>query len=251
MSSVSRSIDKTEPAQPGVPAPVVLSPQEVLHRLQQQVELASLMRFSGKSRAQLAQDVFVLAECGFKRGGFFVDFGATDGVSLSNTHLLEKEFGWRGIVAEPARCWHEALAANRSCIIERRCVWTTTGARLEFNETTTPELSTLAAFEDKDMHAAARREGNRYEVETISLNELLHKHSAPRWIDYLSIDTEGSELEILAALDFDRYQIGVITCEHNFTDARGKIHALLASRGYVRKYPHLSQWDDWFVLSSR
>jgi hypothetical protein len=53
----------------------------------------------GKSRAQLGQDLFVLSELNLKRNGFFVEFGATNGVDLSNTALLEREFGWNGILA--------------------------------------------------------------------------------------------------------------------------------------------------------
>lgn len=45
----------------------------------------------------------MLSELDFKRDGFFVEFGATDGFQGGNTYLLEKEFGWRGIVGEPAR----------------------------------------------------------------------------------------------------------------------------------------------------
>ena len=58
-------------------------------------------------------------------------------------------------------------------------------------------------------------------VETISLNDLLKKFNAPKYIDYLSIDTEGSEFEILSSLDFSKY-ISVITCEHNYSSKRKK-----------------------------
>ena len=51
------------------------------------------------SKSQLKQDIFVLLETGFKRNGFFVEFGATNGIDLSNTYLLEKRFGWNGILA--------------------------------------------------------------------------------------------------------------------------------------------------------
>jgi hypothetical protein len=86
-----------------------------------------------------------------------------------------------------------------------------------------------------------------YNVETISLLDMLDKYNAPSIIDYMSIDTEGSEYEILKAFDFNRYKFKVISCEHNFTSARDSIHRLLESKGYERKYEHLSQWDDWYV----
>jgi hypothetical protein len=75
------------------------------------------------SKAQIAQDLFVLSELGFKKSGFFVEFGATDGVQLSNTHLLETEFSWTGILAEPGRNWHKELEKNRNASIEKDCVW--------------------------------------------------------------------------------------------------------------------------------
>lgn len=211
---------------------------------------AQLLDSLPKSKAQLLQDLFVLSELGFKRGGFFIEFGATNGVDLSNTFLLEKEFGWNGILAEPARRWHEDLVLNRSSIVERKCVWSRTGEQLEFNEADFGELSTIAAFSDSDLHKSSRARGNRYTVTSISLIDLLAKHKAPREIDYLSIDTEGSELAILTAFDFNKHRIQVITCEHNFTQNRELIHDLLREHGYQRKYEHLSQFDDWYLLST-
>src|SRR5215475_12583513 len=75
---------------------------ELLSKLpDERVPLA--LRLLKDSHSQLRQDIFVLSELNFKRGGFFVEFGAADGLQLSNTYLLEREFGWHGIVAEPAR----------------------------------------------------------------------------------------------------------------------------------------------------
>lgn len=48
-------------------------------------------------KAQHLQDLFVLSELDYKTDGFFVEFGATDGLSISNTWLLEKYFNWKGI----------------------------------------------------------------------------------------------------------------------------------------------------------
>lgn len=210
---------------------------------------AMLVNLWRESRAQLFQDLFVLSQLDFKREGFFVEFGATDGVSLSNSYLLETRFGWEGILAEPCRAWHARLRQNRKCNVETACVWTESGQNIVFNSATEGEYSTIASFSDSDLHASIRRRGHKYTVDTISLVDLLKKYNAPKIVDYLSIDTEGSEYDILRSFDFDLYQIRVITCEHNSTPQREKIHSLLKAKGYMRKLEALSAFDDWYVLA--
>lgn len=207
--------------------------------------LMRLLELRPHSKSQLGQDLFVLQQLEFKREGYFVEFGATNGVDLSNTHLLEKQFGWRGILAEPARMWQDALRRNRGCRIDERCVWKESGKSVQFTEM--GELSTITEFVDSDVRGDIRRRGRIYSVDTISLADLFESHDAPREIDYLSIDTEGSEFEILHQFDFSRYNIRVITCEHNFTVARKKIFDHLTSKGYRRRFRGLSQGDDWYV----
>jgi len=208
---------------------------------------AQLLRILRHSTSQLGQDAFALSENDLKENGYFVEFGATNGVDLSNSFLLEKEFGWRGIVAEPAVGWHEALKSNRNCHVETNCVWKESGARLTFNESDYGELSTIASYSGSDFHRDNRKHGKEYEVTTISLVDLLDKYGAPRIVDYLSIDTEGSEYEILSNFDFEKYQFRVITCEHNYEPLRGKVLSLLTENGYGRKFERLSQFDDWYV----
>jgi len=210
---------------------------------------SQLIKHLKKSKSQFRQDLFVLSELDFKTNGFFVEFGATNGIDLSNTYLLEREFGWTGILAEPARCWHGDLKRNRSANIETKCVWKDSNSALTFNEAVAAELSTIDAYSGADLHAEARSKGKTYDVSTISLNDLLPKHNAPKQIDYLSIDTEGSEFEILSNFDFSKHSFRVITCEHNFTSARERIFELLSRNGYVRKYQELSEVDDWYVKS--
>ena len=205
------------------------------------------------AKAQLHQDVFVLSELDFKKNGYFVEFGATNGVQISNTWLLEKMFNWNGIVAEPSAHWHKELLTYRDCHIETSCVWSKTGETLVFNEVNSekanygPELSTIDAFSSVDNHADTRTSGKKYQVNTISLNDLLAKYNAPTTIDYLSIDTEGSEYKILSNFDFDKYDIKIITCEHNYTPVREKLFNLLTSKNYKRKFENLSKWDDWYI----
>jgi FkbM family methyltransferase len=206
-----------------------------------------------QSKSQLQQDLFVLSQLNFKKNGYFVEFGASNGVTISNTWLLEKLFNWDGIVAEPSSYWHKELHANRGCHIETDCVWSKSGETLMFNEVNTekanygPELSTIDAFSSVDSHAQTRQSGKKYQVNTISLNDLLSKYNAPTTIDYLSIDTEGSEFEILSNFDYNKYDVKIITCEHNYTPMREEIFDFLTSKNYKRKFEHLSKWDDWYI----
>jgi FkbM family methyltransferase len=200
------------------------------------------------SKAQAFQDLFVLYELGQQRDGFFVEFGATDGLAMSNTWLLEKHYGWTGILAEPAHIWQTALHANRSCRIDTRCVHARSGERMGFTEVGTGEISTLSAYTASDGLAEHRTAGREYEVETVSLMDLLAHHHAPKRIDYLSLDTEGSEFDILCAFDFDAYDVRAVTVEHNFVEtSRSRLFDLLTRNGFRRKFERFSAFDDWYV----
>lgn len=198
-------------------------------------------------RGQLRQDLLALVVSGFKRGRFFVEFGATDGEKYSNSNLLDLGFGWDGILSEPATGWHRKLRRKRNCVIDTRCVWTETGAEMSFDMASSRTLSTLTQFAGSDHHAKKRVDCERITVETVSLLDLLQDHGAPAEIDYLSVDTEGSEFDILNAFDFRKYRFGLITVEHNFTPQREMIHELLTGAGYQRVFEDLSQFDDWYI----
>jgi hypothetical protein len=82
------------------------------------------------------------------------------------------------------------------------------------------------------------------------LNDLLIKYSAPSIIDYLSIDTEGSEYDILSNFNFNKFKFKIITCEHNFNKNKDLINKLLISNGYVRKLMEISAQDYWYINPS-
>jgi FkbM family methyltransferase len=195
------------------------------------------------STSQIRQDLFGLAKTGFKKDGFFIEFGATDGIEFNNTRLMETQFGWTGILAEPAKGWHGDLAQNRTCAIDHRCVWKVSGEVLEFTETPRGVNSGLSTF----VKPSRKARGTSYDVTTISLNDLLAEHNAPAVIDYASIDTEGSEFDILNAVDFDRWSFRVMTVEHNFAPQRDDIYTLLTSKGYIRVLENISRFDDWYI----
>lgn len=198
------------------------------------------------SSSQFCQDLFVLSELGFKRNGYFVEFGATDGLTFSNSLLLEKSFEWTGILAEPARSWHKELHVNRRGPIETRCVWKDSSTILQFNDIPQSGLSHISGGHAVRRSSEPLRSAS-YDVDSISLNDLLDKYGAPRAIDYLSIDTEGSEFDILSNFDFTKHDIKVITCEHNLTPDRERIFDLLSKQGYERKLEGVSNVDDWYV----
>lgn len=202
------------------------------------------------SKGQFHQDLMVLAELDFTSQGYFVEFSAHDGVHLSNTYLLESQFSWTGILVEPSSTTFNKLRDNRSAKTFNLAVYSDSGLELEFTETSRSELSTLSRYQDEDSHASERERTTvrKYPVPTISLLDLLELNNAPKMIDYLSIDTEGGELEILEKFDFQRYSIKIISVEHNFGVTRKKIERLLVNNSYVRKYKQLEMVEDWYFL---
>lgn len=198
-----------------------------------------------KSMSQLGQDLWALKMCGNKQNGFFVEFGATDGIALSNSYLLEKEFNWQGILAEPNPKFLEELRKNRDTIVTDECISGKTGESVEF--IFADVFGGMARHADEDKHGEHRRafkdSGNTTTLTTISLDDFLKKYNAPKQIDYISVDTEGSEFEILKEFPFDQWDVRCWTVEHNYAPIREKLYDLFSAHGYTRVE---AQWDDWY-----
>lgn len=201
------------------------------------------------SYAQRFQDLWALWETGFASEGWFVEFGALNGRDFSNTYLLE-QLGWQGAVAEPHPDFAAAVRRHRSCFVSTKCVLDVSGATVDFHAVKgRPALSTAGGFGTDDARGALREEHVVHRVETTTLDELLREAEAPRTIDFLSVDTEGSEVAILRAFDFAAWRVERICVEHN-DHQRDELHALLTAQGYRRKWPDLSGHDDWYVHTS-
>jgi hypothetical protein len=128
------------------------------------------------------------------------------------------------------------------------CVWHSSDQTIPFLASHRGVFSRVADVVPDDQHErAGTREGTVIHVSTVSLNDLLLRAAAPQRIDYLSIDTEGSELVILEAFDFDRWDVRSISVEHNRGPHRDGLYDVLTAHGYRRKWPELSQFDDWYV----
>ena len=206
------------------------------------------------SHSQLYQDLFVLYFLGMKREGKYLEFGATNGIELSNSLLLEKEYGWNGVLAEPSPQWQAQLKQNRpKSQILNECIYSETGGSINFFVSKFGVLSTIEEFRDSDIESmpsnAINRNEDGYSVEvpTISLNDVFIKYFNGERIDYMSVDTEGSELLILSNFDFDKYGPKIITVEHNFTSSEKKLDSLFRENNYKRIFAAHTQFDAWYV----
>ena len=216
---------------------------EFFMKLQQNPKFEKALDACKISRSQLGADIFALDFLNFKEKGFFIECGAGDGFNLSNTLLLEKSFGWKGILVEPNKQFHSTIQNGREAVFEGRLLSGETGHLVEFSEIEIGELSGIT----KSLGVDAKYEKRRYLVESISLRDLLLFHHAPSEIDYFSLDVEGHEYEILKNFDFSEFQFRVISVEHNFSESRNLIYDLLISKGYRRVHENLTSFDDFYV----
>ena len=204
--------------------------------------------------SQLYQDMFADFIVGNNFKKIFLEFGATDGLNLSNSYSLENFSKWTGVLVEPDPQWHSKLKLNRpNTNIIYDCVWTKSNQILDFISSNQGELSTLEIykFSDKESMPANSKNRNKLskkiKVNTISLNDLINiefDKSAP---SYISMDTEGSEYEILKSFDFENIRPHIFTIEHNHSSFEKKIDDILKLNNYERIFRNLTAFDGWYV----
>lgn len=198
------------------------------------------------SYSQLQQDLIALFLFG-DNAGVFCEVGGGDGITYSNSYLLEN-LGWKGLIIEPARANLKKIAKNRKCDVVRKAAFSVSDLNLKFVETKNLELSTLDKYKDSDTNTSDRFSISReYIVKTTSLTEVFREFNFPTNFHYLSIDTEGSELEVLKGLNFDQFSPILITVEHNFTANRKLILDFLSILGYQKILSSFSRHDDWYI----
>jgi FkbM family methyltransferase len=198
----------------------------------------------------MGQDLEVLKFYKNKKEGFFIEIGASDGIELSNTYLLEKEYNWRGICVEPIPKNYEKLVINRpNSFCCDRAVYNESDKEVVFDIANNYDLLS-GISEHIDCHKPCV-DANKTQiiVKTITFNDLLEKYNSPLFIDYLSLDTEGSELDILKSVDLQKYTFGLIDVEHNHKEPRRtQIRDLLTFNGY--EYIRENQMDDCYKHKS-
>ena len=191
--------------------------------------------------SQLGQDKFVAEYFKYKREGYFIEIGAWNGQELSNTYFLEYELGWTGIVVEPHPDAYNNIYNVRGCLSENAAV-----------------ISGLVPvtevwFLDKSMSSVIvpGPGPDVIKVPAETSHEILTKHSSPLVIDYLSIDVNGTELELIKSFPFHLYRVLVISVQHNnylgpkYEERRREMRKVLGSSGF--KFERKLDCDDIFI----
>ena len=192
------------------------------------------------SKSQNGQDLFALLSNDFKKGGVFIEFGAYDGVIFSNTYLLEKQFGWSGILIDPIPNHYESLKLNRNCKLIHGAI---TAAKQDSVLIEELPASDLSRFVEK--RGIFKK---THEVKAFTLQEVIDQNLPSIGIDFLSIDIEGNDIDILKSLDLNRYKINAVCVEHNFREGSDEIIGYMDKNGYDLVYSEFSKNDYWFVL---
>lgn len=179
-----------------------------------------------------------------KRNGVFIDIGAHDGITFSNSYFFEKELNWKGICIEPIYEVFEELNKNRKCILENCAIYNVEG-----------ELDFVRIRGNGEMLSGFNREkiakecccDDTYEiikVPTFNLNTILKKYNI-KYADLCSIDTEGTEVEVIKSIDFSNVYIDVFCIESNnrideidlvLNKYYKQIHNICGDVFYRRKY---------------
>jgi hypothetical protein len=166
-----------------------------------------------------------------KYRGFFLDIGALDGLYENNTLLMEQYYDWNGICCECDPRDIDVLRKSRKCNIVCSPMYKTTGEIVNFNLHRSVYLSGIIGLQKQGYYDP---KSQNIFLSTISLNDCLDKCNAPKIVDYMSLDTEGSEFEILSTFNFSKYKINYIALEHNFqSPKRENIKNLMENNGYV------------------
>lgn len=187
-------------------------------------------------RSQAGQDQWVIETLG-PGPGYFVDVGAHDGVVHSNTWTLEVEFGWRGLCIEPNANVYELLQINRAC--------------------STIDYAASDVIRDDGYLNGDRLDtvGQPVKLRTLDWFLTTFGEGSGGVVDYLSVDAEGHDLDVLRGHDFDRWHVRLITVEHNlYCDGPARKNAIydhLTANGFERVREDVvaegyGPYEDWF-----
>ena len=166
--------------------------------------------------------------------GFFVEIGAFNGINGSNCFYFEKFMDWNGIAVEPSPVHFEKLKKNRKCICINKAI-SNQNDHKEFVEVTNgyTQMSGILTDEYKKtldiIMKDPRTKMNKLNIKTSTFKEIVGENKI---IDYLSIDVEGEEERILESIDFNYFNIKVISVENNYPK-KNNYNNLLKDKGFT------------------
>lgn len=192
-----------------------------------------------ESKSENGQDLFALFSNKYKRGGTFLEFGAFDGVTFSNTFLLERLFNWSGLLLDPIPRHFKEMKLNRNCVSIHAAI---TASKKEFVKILESPASNLS----KPVSKRSITDKN-HKVPAFTLSEIIDKYFPTKSLDFLSIDVEGEDLEILASIDFSKYEINSICVEHNNRIGSDGLLRYMEKSGYALVWNEYSGNDFWFI----
>ena len=172
------------------------------------------------------------------RNRYFVDLASSQPVVLSNTRALERDYEWRGLCIEGNRALAQALAQRRQCTTVEAIV-TDSERSIEFH--ITKDSTVAQAKADSDCSTAKRRCR-----QATTLAAILERHQAPATIDYLSLDAEGQEANILLSFPFERCTFLTLTVERPPQALRD----VLSKQGYTYAFNHGWFGDELWLHAS-
>lgn len=197
-------------------------------------------------KGQKGQDRWVIfTALPFKRKGFFLDLAAADGITHSNTYVLEKLFAWNGICVEPNATLLEKLKKARNCRVDGSVI-SDKREKVNFRIDNGQLGGIVAEDTDNSIRVRAEQLSNAEIIvlDAFTLTEVLDRHNAPKVIDYFSLDVEGSEERVIRSFDFERYRFECLTIER----PTPKVNEILFENGYVFIKNH--RFDSFYVHKS-
>ena len=173
--------------------------------------------------------------------GFFVEVGANHPEKLSHTFALEQK-GWTGVLVEPQPDLAEELRRRRSAKVYAEAC----SSRRNSGSRITLHLAGGASSFNRGLNSADIKPHGAIDVPVRTLDEILSDAGIPR-IDFISIDVEGHELEVLDGFDLARWRPRLILIEDLLLHLR--VHRYLTRRGY--RWFRRTGLDNWYVPEDR
>lgn len=169
--------------------------------------------------------------------GFFLDIGAYDGVTISNTLFYERFLKWKGICIEPLPDKFKMLQESRNAICIEGAISSSDGTEdfVIFPEYTDMLCGLKKTYNENIQNiiegkiAQNNHSSKTIQVKTYNINNLLSQYNVEN-IDYVSLDTEGSELMILESWNLDKFPVEAFSIENNNYDK--SIYNFMKEKGY-------------------